>query len=93
MGGLFRKKKLSLLLLSKLLRDSSSENCGSCMLGTKLRPRDRTSRCVGLRVLDERFVIYLCLFINLCVSVFVFLRAFLLLKLVVLLLGLTLFIL
>ena len=52
MCGLFLKKDL---FLSKLLRDSSSGVCGSVLLGTKFRPKARTSTCVGF---SDNFVTY-----------------------------------
>ena len=36
---------------------------GGTPLGTKVNPNERTSNCGGLNSLDERFVMYLCLFI------------------------------
>ena len=66
--GLFLKKYFSLLFLSKLLRDSGSCVFGGVQLGIKVKPKARTSNCGGLRDFDERFVMYLVLFISFCVS-------------------------
>ena len=56
------------LLLSKLSRESDSGICGVTLLGTKVRHRERTSICGGLRVFEERLVIYFSLFISLFIS-------------------------
>ena len=60
--GLSLKKNLSRLLLSKSLRDSDMGIGGESLLGTKVKPNERTSNCGGLRVFDDRLVIYLLLF-------------------------------
>ena len=73
-GGLFLKKCLSLLLLSKLSRGSDSCVCDWTRLGTKVKPRERTSFCGDVSVLDERLVIYLSLFSSFCISLLVCLR-------------------
>ena len=67
--------------------DSSNGICGVVLLGTKFKPRDRTSICVGLSVLEERLVMYFCLLSSLWVSFLVCFLAFLFLYLGVLLLG------
>ena len=56
------KKNLRRLLLSKLSRDSDIGISGGFLLGTKVRPNERTSTCGGLRDLEERLVMYLFLF-------------------------------
>ena len=68
MGGLFLKKCFIRLLLSKLSKDSSICVGNEILLGTKVKPKDRTSSCGGLRVLDERLVTYLLMFIIFWVS-------------------------
>ena len=68
LDGLSLKKCFILLLLSKLSRESDSGICGVTLLGTKVRPRERTSICGGLRVFEERLVIYFSLFISLFIS-------------------------
>ena len=73
-GSLLLKKCLSLLLLTKLFRGSDSCVCDCTLLGTKVKPRERTSFCGGVSVLDERLVIYLSLFCSFCISLFVCLR-------------------
>ena len=57
--------------------DSSNGICGVVLLGTKFKPRDRTSICVGLSVLEERLVMYFCLLSSLWVSFLVCFLAFL----------------
>ena len=42
------KKNLSRLLLSKSLRDSEMGIGGVSLLGTKVKPNERTSNCGGL---------------------------------------------
>ena len=63
-GCLLLKKSFNLLLLSKFLRGSGSWLRDPLRLGTKGKPRERTSTCGGVRVLEERLVIYFCLFNN-----------------------------
>ena len=70
-GDLFWKKYLILLFLSNSSRDSSSWACGLDPLGTKVKPRERTSKCEGLKVFEERLVMYFCLFNSLWTSFFV----------------------
>ena len=41
-----------------MLRDFVSSVCDCGRLGTKFRPKARTSSCVGSSVLDERLVMY-----------------------------------
>lgn len=77
-GGRFLKKCLSLLFLLNLLRDSDSCVCDEVRLGTKVKPKARTSDCGELRVLDERLVIYLPLLSSFFVSFFACLWAVLL---------------
>ena len=66
--GLFLKKYFSLLLLSKLSRDSGNCVLGGVQLGIKVKPKARTSNCGGLRDFDERFVMYFVLLRSFCVS-------------------------
>lgn len=61
-GGRLRKKNLILLLLSKLSRESGSWVSDEVLLGTKDRPKEKTYFCGGVKVLDERLVMYLSLF-------------------------------
>ena len=68
--GWFLKKYLILLFLSKLCRDSVKLFCGGVLLGTKVRPSERTSSCVVVRVLDERLVMYFSLFSVVWISFF-----------------------
>ena len=72
-AGLFLKKNRSRLLLSNLSRDSDIGVSGWAPLGTKVKPNERTSNCGGVRVLDERLVMYFALFSNFWASFFVFL--------------------
>ncbi len=62
--GLLPKKCLSLLFLSKLSRDSDNFVRVRLLLGTKVKPRDRTSICGTVRVFVERLVMYCSLFSN-----------------------------
>ena len=55
-------------------------------LGTKVKPRERTSKCEGLKVFEERLVMYFCLFNSLWTSFFVCFCVFLVLYFDVLLL-------
>ena len=57
-GGCFLKKYFSLLLLSKLLRVSDSFDDDLSLLGTKVRPKERTSSCGELSFLEERLVMF-----------------------------------
>ena len=54
--GWFLKKCFNLLLLSKASRDSGKCTIGEVQLGTKVRPKARTSNCGGFSVLDERLL-------------------------------------
>ena len=69
-GDLFWKKYLILLFLSNSSRDSSSWACGLDPLGTKVKPRERTSKCEGLKVLRRDWLCILfmdflfCLFLR-----------------------------
>ena len=56
-GCLFLKKICCLWGSGSWLRDL-------LRLGTKVKPKERTSTCGGVRVLEERLVIYFCLFRN-----------------------------
>ena len=73
--GLFLKKCLSLLLLSKRSRESVSSVCDEAWLGTKFKPKARTSNCGELSVLEDRLVMYFSLFRSLLVSFSICLRA------------------
>ena len=73
--GLFLKKCLSLVFLSNCSRDSVNSVCEEAWLGTKFRPKARTSSCGELNVFEDRLVMYLFLFSSLWVSFSVCLRA------------------
>ena len=65
------KKCLILFPLSKSSRDSMSWDWSKCLLGTKVKPNDRTSVWGGSRVLEERLVMYFSLLICIWISPFV----------------------